>query len=109
MEDRRSTREVGRLKGEARGIRMAAAFRFFALLSSLFLLLGEAASLPAQTIQFLNAAPSVYENGTNVSVVVTRTPANGVATVEYTTLDGTAVAGSDYQLTTGSLTFNNGE
>src|SRR5947209_16887331 len=32
----------------------------------------------AQSIQFLNANPSVYENGTNVSVIVTRTPATGL-------------------------------
>src|SRR5216117_1185315 len=63
----------------------------------------------AQTIQFLNAAPSVYENGTNVAVIVTRTPASGVATVDYVTVDNTAVAGADYQITTGTLTFNDGD
>src|SRR4051794_11262350 len=75
----------------------------------LLLVCGSISAARAQTIQFLNAAPSVYENGTNVSVVVTRIPATGVAAVEYTTLDGTAIAASDYQLTTGSLTFNDGE
>src|SRR5438552_11667130 len=63
----------------------------------------------AQTIQFLNAAPSVYENGTNVSVVVTRTPATGVSTVDFTTVDGTALAALDYQPTLGTLTFNDGD
>src|SRR6266481_1276732 len=63
----------------------------------------------AQTVQFLNAAPSVYENGTNVTVIVTRTPASGLATVDYTTVDDSALAGSDYQFTSGTLTFNDGE
>src|SRR5947209_1921998 len=63
----------------------------------------------AQSIQFINAAPSVYEHGTNVSLVVTRTPASGLSTVDYTTVDDTAVAGSDYQFTSGTLTFNDGE
>src|SRR3989440_12810851 len=87
------------------------AFRFL-MRAGLLLLTAVCGLLPsaqAQTIQFLNAAPSVYENGTNVSVVVTRTPASGVATVDYTTVDDSAVAGSDYQLTFGTLTFNDGE
>src|ERR1051325_11675926 len=64
---------------------------------------------PAQTIQFLNAAPSTYEDGTNVTIVVTRTPASGVATVDYTTIDDTATGGADYQFTAGTLVFNDGE
>src|SRR6266436_5905093 len=66
-------------------------------------------SSQAQTIEFINSAPSVYEDGTNVSVVVTRTPATGVSTVDYSTADGTATAGFDYQFTSGTLTFNDGE
>ena len=33
----------------------------------------------------------------------------GIMTVGYTTVDGTAQAGSDYQATSGTLTFNPGE
>src|SRR2546423_15544748 len=74
-----------------------------------FLVLLGATTVRAQTIEFLNAAPSVYENGTNVSVVVTRVPANGAATVDYTTVDGTASSGLDYQAASGTLTFLDGE
>src|SRR2546423_11959889 len=68
-----------------------------------------AVSASAQTIEFLNAAPSVYENGTNVSVVVTRVRATGAATVDFTTADGTATAGQDYQAVSGTLSFSDGE
>jgi len=79
------------------------------LLLSVLLAAFRATTAGAQTIQFLNAAPSVYENGTNVAVIVTRTPASGVATIDYTTVDDTALAGADYQFTSGTLTFNDGE
>ena len=36
-------------------------------------------------------------------------PADGTVTVQYTTLDGTAVAGSDYAATSGEITFAPGE
>ena len=76
--------------------RTASGRRWFGLW--LLVLLGcGAAQAPAQTIEFLAAAPSVYENGTNVSVVVTRVPATGAASIDYTTVDGTATAGLDYQ------------
>jgi uncharacterized delta-60 repeat protein len=76
----------------------------------LLVLLGcGAAQASAQTIEFLAAAPSVYENGTNVSVVVTRVPATGDASVDYNTVDGTATAGLDYQSVSGTLDFADGE
>src|SRR5438552_14623535 len=84
------------------------ASRLAALAVALFALF-TAVSASAQRIEFLNAAPSVYENGTNVSVVVTRVPATGAATVDFTTADGTATAGQDYQAVSGTLSFSDGE
>ena len=44
---------------------------------------------------------------TNATFVVTLSvPATGTVTVNYTTSNGTAVAGSDYTATSGTLTFN---
>jgi hypothetical protein len=63
----------------------------------------------AQTIEFLPGAPSVFENGTNVSVVVTRSPAVGAAWVDFTTRDVTATAGLNYVTNSGTLTFADGE
>src|SRR5215470_5793979 len=67
------------------------------------------ASARGQTIEFLPGAPSVYENGTNIAIVVTRIPANGISTVDFMTMDGTAMEGFDYYGTNGTLTFNDGE
>ncbi len=68
----------------------------------------------AQTIEFLPVAPSVYENGSNVTLIVTRTPATGTASVNYTTWDlpagpGAATAGEDYLPDAGTLDFADGE
>src|SRR5438552_16389347 len=71
----------------SRLLRLAIALLVFGLLTLDFGLW----TCEAQTIQFLNAAPSVYENGTNVTVVVTRTPASGLATIDFTTVDHTAL------------------
>jgi len=46
---------------------------------------------------------------TNAVFHVTVTPHTKVVTVSYVTVDGTAQAGSDYQATSGTLTFNPGE
>ncbi|HMJ90265.1 MAG TPA: Calx-beta domain-containing protein, partial [Candidatus Acidoferrum sp.] len=67
----------------------------------------------SQSIEFLPGAPSTYEAGgvagTNISIIVTRTPASGVASVEYTTFEGSAFAGQDYIATNGTLDFADGE
>lgn len=68
-----------------------------------------ALSAQAQVVSFQSATSSVNENATNLSVVVTRTPAAGVATVSYATSDGSAAAPLDYTATAGSLTFGIGE
>src|SRR5205823_2921280 len=53
---------------------------------------------------------SVFENAGFTTFRVTRLgDAQGVVTVDYATSDGTALAGSDYTATSGTLTFQNGE
>lgn len=48
--------------------------------------------------------------GNNVTFIVSMTPASAnTVTVDYTTANGTATAGSDYTARSGSLTFNPGE
>ncbi|MGF1979824.1 MAG: PA14 domain-containing protein [Nostoc sp. CmiSLP01] len=53
--------------------------------------------------------PVVKENDSTAQVTVTRNNASGVASVNYTTADGTAKAGSDYVALTGTLNFAAGE
>lgn len=49
-------------------------------------------------------------SGTTLATfTVTLSESNGTTTVTYTTVNGTATAGSDYTATTGSLTFGPGE
>ena len=43
------------------------------------------------------------------AITVNRNTANGVATVHYTTSDGTALAGINYVATSGTLTFSPGQ
>ena len=53
---------------------------------------------------------NVFENAGFATVRVTRLgDAQGVVTVDYATSDGTALAGSDYTATSGTLTFQDGE
>jgi glucose/arabinose dehydrogenase len=53
---------------------------------------------------------TVNENDASVAVTVVRTGgSDGVATIDYTTVNATAIAGQDYTTTTGRLTFANGE
>lgn len=53
---------------------------------------------------------TVGESGGAVSVSVVRTGGSaGVATVDYTTVDSTALAGQDYTFTRGTVTFADGE
>ena len=65
---------------------------------------------PAPVIQFDPATYSVNENGGTVTITATRTnDAVDPVTVDYATSDGTAIAGTNYQSTSGTLTFNKGE
>jgi hypothetical protein len=61
-------------------------------------------------LQFANAIYSQAENGGLVTVTVSRSGGNaGAVTVDYATIDGTAAAGSDYQATSGAISFADGE
>ena len=62
-----------------------------------------------QVVSFQTATSSVSENATNLSVVVTRTPAAGLASVSFATADGTATAPLDYSFAAGNLSFGIGE
>jgi len=56
------------------------------------------------------ATTSVNENGTSVTLTVNRTGgSDGAVTVDFTTADGTAGAGSDYTATSGTLSFADSE
>ena len=69
-------------------------------------------AVPVGTLQFSSSAYSVAENvlGNQIVVYVTRSTASLTpVTVNYSTADGTATAGTDYTATSGSLTFNNGD
>ena len=62
----------------------------------------------AAYLHYLNANGTV--KGTTVDFTVTRTgDTSGVSTVDYTTVDGTALAGSDYIAASGTLQFLAGE
>lgn len=52
--------------------------------------------------------PALENDGT-VTVTVTRTNTSGSDTIGYSTVDGTAQAGSDYVAATGTLSFDPGE
>jgi hypothetical protein len=57
-------------------------------------------------IQFSSASYSVAENGGPAIITVTRTNGStGAITVNYATVDGTALAGRDYVMTTGAVSF----
>jgi uncharacterized delta-60 repeat protein/uncharacterized repeat protein (TIGR01451 family) len=49
------------------------------------------------------------ETGGSVTLTLNRIGTNGVTTVSYATTNGTALAGTNYQSSTGTLTFTNGE
>ncbi|HEY6168161.1 MAG TPA: Calx-beta domain-containing protein, partial [Verrucomicrobiae bacterium] len=64
---------------------------------------------PALTINDVSVTEA-NSGTTNLSFTVTLTPASGqVVSVDYATTDGTALAGSDYLATVGTMTFNPGE
>ena len=65
---------------------------------------------PAPIVEYSTTALSVRENVSNVLVtVLLRSPSSETTTVDYTTSNGTATAGSDYYTASGTLTFAPGE
>lgn len=61
-------------------------------------------------LQFSSATYNTQENLTALTITVTRTgDTSGSATVDYATADGTAKQQSDYELTTGALSFAPGD
>jgi len=63
---------------------------------------------PAGTLQFLETSFDATE-GTVVNILVARSGGSaGIVSVDYATSDGTAVAGTDYPATTGTLTYADG-
>ncbi|HYE66306.1 MAG TPA: Calx-beta domain-containing protein, partial [Pyrinomonadaceae bacterium] len=61
------------------------------------------------SVQFSAAKYNVNENGGSAVVAVLHTGGTGAFTVNYTTSNGTATAGSDYTATSGTLSFASGE
>jgi uncharacterized repeat protein (TIGR01451 family)/uncharacterized delta-60 repeat protein len=62
------------------------------------------------TLNFLTSAFTVDENAGSAVITVTRTNgSSGTITVQFSTSDGTALAGADYLSTNGVLTFADGE
>jgi uncharacterized protein YhfF len=62
------------------------------------------------TLQFSAPTYSVAENGTSVSINVTRTGGSfGAASVNYATSNGSASAGSDYTEASGTINFADGD
>jgi len=62
------------------------------------------------TVQFSRSTNSVLENGSSVTVTVTRLSGSfGAAAVNYATSDGTAIAGTAYTATSGTLNWTDGE
>ena len=62
------------------------------------------------TIQFSAATYSVGEGAADATIVLTRTGGTGGgATIDYSTSNGTAVAGTDYTTANGTVTFNAGQ
>jgi hypothetical protein len=64
----------------------------------------------AGTLQFSAAAYSGNENAGEVTITVTRAGgSNGAVSVNYTTTDGTAIAGQDYTAADGTIMFADGD
>jgi hypothetical protein len=62
------------------------------------------------SVQFSVSSIQVIEDVGLANVTVLRTGGStGTLTVDYATVDGTAIAGQDYTATSGTLTFNGGE
>ena len=64
---------------------------------------------PAGSLQFSAPTYTADENGPAALITVTRVNGSfGIVTVDYTTVDGTASAGSDYTAASGTLSFDDG-
>ena len=83
----------------------------YALLCALSLGLVEPASAQiAPTVAFAAGTVSALASAGAALVTVNRTgDASGAVIVSYTTIDGTAVAGTDYSATSGSLSWASGD
>ena len=67
-------------------------------------------AMAQQTVRLALPAFSAYENGTNAIIVVTRTGGTeGVVSVNYTTIDGSAQDVQDYIGASGTITFASNE
>ena len=67
-------------------------------------------TLPAGALQFSAADYSVGEADGNVTITANRAEAShGLITIDYATINGTAIAGEDYTATSGTLTWNDGD
>jgi len=64
---------------------------------------------PAEKVDFKASLFSVNENAGAATITITRTSVGGHTGVEYSTSDGTATAGADYQAASGFLLFQPGE
>jgi glucose/arabinose dehydrogenase len=64
----------------------------------------------ASDFSFSQSAYDIKEDGGQATITVRRSGnTTGTATVNYSTANGTAIAGSDYTATTGTISFANGE
>ncbi|MEN8220868.1 MAG: Calx-beta domain-containing protein [Pseudomonadota bacterium] len=65
----------------------------------------------SSTLLFSSATYSVTENGGQATITVTRSGGrqDGQSSLNYATSDGTAIAGSDYSQTAGTLNWGNGD
>ena len=62
------------------------------------------------TLQFSSATYSVSENVGTATISVTRSSGSlGAVSIDYTTSDGTASDGSDYTLSSGTLSWSDGD
>lgn len=64
---------------------------------------------PAEKVDFKLSLFSVNENVGSATITVTRTSVGGFTGLDYSTSDGTATAGADYQPSNGELLFQPGE
>lgn len=64
----------------------------------------------AGVLQFTSAAYSIAENGGTPSILVARTGVlTGAVSVQYTAMSGTAVSGTDFTATAGTLSWASGD
>ena len=64
----------------------------------------------AGSIQFSAPTYTIAEDGVSATITATRTAGNdGAVSVDYATSDGSAIAGSDYTATSGTLNWSDGD